>query len=213
MREQEEKKLFRTINKIRQMNDCTTEMIVEISQDLLSQCQRIDAEFLTILGAHFYGIEGIHNLVQWKRKTQRTWSKEENCWVACPMTVEEEAFILIRWTGMDISQSILNQTFQQNVQDLQSQFPTKTLILLIEDPDAYFKQKQKENRQEFQAAVRQESIQRRNERLLSRDEWSDVMLWLQYDAQIMVQHSISIADTANFISSFTRNISVLPDFK
>ncbi|KAJ3151412.1 hypothetical protein HDU86_006112 [Geranomyces michiganensis] len=163
-RETAARKAARSVNVIKTKTDCVKEMLVGIPHAFASPMERdLLVASLRELGAKAELVENGSNgsgndrrgagprpPLIWRRQVTREWDHTADAWRACVARVEEEAYVLLRMTGPDVSGVLSGEDgdapFVNFHERVQGQHKGKTIIYLLEGVKGYLKRRAKGDR-------------------------------------------------------------------
>ncbi|KAI8928153.1 hypothetical protein BC831DRAFT_449434 [Entophlyctis helioformis] len=160
----------RSVNRIRQKYECTKEMVAIVSPEWASdpigsavlkaitdagaETRVQNMQSLANASSGNSSSITLTNLMAWERQSTRQWCKETNQWEPCPTKVEREAFVLIRLTAPQFAQLCVGANLIQHFEAHLTAFPGHKLIYFIEDLDAFYRSRQRNEQAHYTKQMR-----------------------------------------------------------
>ncbi|KAJ3298239.1 hypothetical protein HK104_010947 [Borealophlyctis nickersoniae] len=224
--EAEEKKALRDANKIRMKEDCTSEMIVDMSQDFVAANGGPVITALQASGAKVQVVSLPSPIsLRWRRRVTRVWDETKDCWVACCERIEEENHVLVRLEGEQLARLCTQPggLVRHLATILGAVGKEKRVIYFIEGLDGYFKKVKKKMSAQFMAQARTLYdggggktrggcvVIDAPERHVVEEEL--LKLQLEGGGKVSIHHSKTGEEPASWIASFTKQIAMIPELK
>lgn len=214
--------------------DSTPEMIVDFDQSLEGSSVGNQAvEFMKRLGVEYtFSSEDIRGLVKWRRKVKATFNEALGYWEPCPLHIEPERHVLCLLTAQEFVDMVTApedspNTLERHVLKLKQTHPNCKPIYLIEGLTALMRKNQNARNRAYQAEVRRQfadqpsstsssssSLSRRKNQPeitpIDDDTVEDALLNLQVTHACLIHHTSAVAESAEWLKTFTEHISTIP---
>lgn len=215
---------MRNANLIRNKAVTAQEMIVHISQDLMTRIGDPVTALLQEINVSTTSTELAHpNCIQWSRKVDRIWDTGLSTWKPCDLHVELEPFVLILLDQFEFAMAVKEGIAQYHA-SLKQRFPSSKIIYVIEDIQKYYADKKAVVGRAFGAILRADGPARLSKKsqqrismldqLPSRAEIEAQLLWLQMQSRgdVFIHH-VTKKETPSWIKTFTVEISQIPEWQ
>lgn len=209
----------------------------EVIADLPSsiQGQKVDIQIRDYLKA--FDVEAstydsvIPNIIKWRRKVNRRFNEEMKHWEPAPPSVQPEKHVMCllsakEFVALAAPKATDDDDLDAHVAKMKTTYPGCKLIYLIEGLDALIRKAKNSKNRAYQAAVlsqmddtsgagAQASTSRRKKAeedvAIDEDSIEDALLRLQVTHGCLIHQTLTSVDTAESVSSFTLQISTIPD--
>lgn len=228
-REREENKENRRLEKeqaaaIAEVNKAKTdrkisamEMIAELPSTL-PESVRLQAEtFLESIGVQYCSREHeVPNIVRWKRKVNSRFDDDSGQWVPAPARVQDEHHVLKILTADELVSLAVADELSQDAEQLKQKFAGQHIIYILEGVTAWMRKNRNLRNRQFTSNVRGEAApqRRRNnqpaQEYIDEEVIDDAMLCLQVEHDMLIHHTSSPLETAQWIATVTQHISTIP---
>ncbi|PQE27502.1 ercc4 domain-containing protein [Rutstroemia sp. NJR-2017a BBW] len=165
-------------------------------------------------------------VVKWNRTVTSRFNPETDIWEPMRAVTKEEKQILIYVPAKKFIEMALATEQQENIDShitsLKMQFPSHSIIYLIEGLTAWRRHNRNISDRQYKAAVRshisseipttaQRKQKAKDEGYVEADEAiEDALLGLQVLHEVYIHHTVKPSDTAKWIAKFTLHISTIP---
>jgi len=172
----------------------------------------------------------IPNVVKWRRKVNRRFNEEMKHWEPAPPSIQPEKHVMCLLSAKDFvalaTPKNADEDLEAHVAKLTTAHPGCKLIYLIEGLDALMRKAKNSKNRAYQASVLsqmnipdgaggQASTSRRRKAeedlVIEEDSIEDALLQLQVTHGCLIHQTLTTVDTAESVSSFTLQISTIPD--
>lgn len=167
----------------------------------------------------------VANAFKWQRKVTSRFDEEMGRWEPIPPRIMPEKHALILITAEEFVEMAVNDTLDSSVPETKRHFPEHELIYILEGITPWMRKNRNLRNRRFAAGVRAQdqaaapegtpaSRRRRNnaapEEYISENIVEDAMLQLQVEHEVLIHHTATPLETAQWIVAFTQHISTIP---
>ena len=173
----------------------------------------------------------VKNVVRWKRKVDAVHNEREDIWEPVPRRIENEKHVLVHLLAkefVELATTDGHEDLNQHAVKLKSRFCDHKVIYLIEGLTSWQKKNANLRNRQFAAAVRAQSdsaeaptssqttTSSRGRKKKPPPEYipddliEDALLSLQIRHKVLIHHTASLVESAEWISIFTQHISTIP---
>ncbi|EGF82095.1 hypothetical protein BATDEDRAFT_87135 [Batrachochytrium dendrobatidis JAM81] len=155
-------KQVQSSNKLRGKADCITEIIVEFSSEWeTSSLGKFCIDAIQQCGAHSRIVDATVSgkIITWRRKTNRTWNEDLSLWDVRPTYISTEPYVLVLLTGKQLAELCITTALLRHFESLMTSYPGSHIIYLIEDLDAFYKQREKSHQAHYTRQIRSALIE------------------------------------------------------
>lgn len=167
----------------------------------------------------------VANAFKWQRKVTSRFDEEMGRWEPIPPRIMPEKHALILLTAEEFVEMAVKDTLDSSVSETKRHFPGHELIYILEGITAWMRKNRNLRNRRFAAGVRAQdqaaaleatpaSRRRRNnaapEEYISESIVEDAMLQLQVEHEVLIHHTATPLETAQWIVAFTQHISTIP---
>ncbi|KAK3387196.1 ERCC4 domain-containing protein [Podospora didyma] len=220
------------VNKIRTDKKISTpEMIVDLPTSLGHTIQLQAETLLKDLDVQFDSWScTVENVVRWRRKMHCRYNEELSHWEPIPMEIQHEPYAMVIIPATQFVQLARGQdsvSLETHVLQMKAQFPTQTIIYMIEGLTPWLRKNRNFRNRQFATAVRSNpdeetgampppstQVRRRNnattQEYVDEDIIEDALLELQVLHRVLIHHTAAAVETAQWIAVFTQHISTVP---
>ncbi|KAK5991911.1 Crossover junction endonuclease eme1-like protein [Cladobotryum mycophilum] len=221
VREKERATALAEVNKIRTDKKVSTpEMIVAIPSSIDAGLKVQVETLLDGLGVeHTSWDSPAGNAFKWRRKITSRFDEEMGRWEPIPLQIKTENHALIIITADELVELALNNGLDSNVNQTKEHFPGHEMVYILEGMNVWMRKNRNIRNRQFASVVRQGADaavsqsrrrNRANEEHISEDLVEDAMLRLQVEHDILIHHTVTPLETAQWIVNFTQHISTIP---
>lgn len=173
----------------------------------------------------------VKNIVRWKRKVDAVHNEKEDIWEPVPRRIENEKHVLVHLLAKEFVGLVTadeDEDLNEHAVKLKSRFYDHKVIYLIEGLTSWQKKNANLRNRQFAAAVRAQadsaqaptssqtttSSRGRKKKpppeYISDDLIEDALLSLQIRHKVLIHHTASLVESAEWMSIFTQHISTIP---
>ncbi|KAL7895505.1 hypothetical protein HDV63DRAFT_381630 [Trichoderma sp. SZMC 28014] len=167
----------------------------------------------------------VANAFKWQRKVTSRFDEEMGRWEPIPPRIMPEKHALILLTAEEFVEMAVNDTLDSSVSETKRHFPGHEFIYILEGITPWMRKNRNLRNRRFAAGVRAQdqaaapeatpaSRRRRNnaapEQYISESIVEDAMLQLQVEHEVLIHHTATPLETAQWIVAFTQHISTIP---
>ncbi|EHK50868.1 hypothetical protein TRIATDRAFT_210637 [Trichoderma atroviride IMI 206040] len=167
----------------------------------------------------------VANAFKWRRKVTSRFDEEMGRWEPIPPRIMPEKHALILLAAEEFVEMAVNDTLDSSVSETKRHFPGHDLIYILEGLTPWTRKNRSLRNRRFAAGVRAQdqaaapeatpaSRRRRNnaapEEYISEGIVEDAMLQLQVEYDVLIHHTATQLETAQWIVAFTQHISTIP---
>lgn len=163
----------------------------------------------------------IPSSITWRRKVTREWNEEKSCWDSCDESIVDEKFILVKIDSNEMLNMLVDGSLEVIVNKVKQIYPEHVFIILFEGLEKVFKLISRHENSKFTNAVRSmDSLEQpankkqktsKYDNLPDRLSVEQVLIWLQIECCIHIQHSIDQHETAEWIGNISKEIAMIPE--
>ena len=163
----------------------------------------------------------IPGILKWQQKVSRDFDEELSHWVRAER-IDDNKFIMCLLSGEEFCKMVATdggegESVEMHVARIQNLFPECQIIYLLEGLEAWIRRSRSAQNRAYQAAVRRMEEQqetqhrRRIQKHVQVDEEAveDALLDLQVTHRCKIQQTLNPTETAEYILSFTQQISLI----
>ena len=170
------------------------------------------------------------DIIKWRRKVSAVFNEEMGHWERAPRTVQDEKHALCLIPGKSFaamaSSHEKDESVDTHIAKVKSKFPDSNIIYLIEGLETLVKKGKNAKNRSYQAAVRHQGADQQagaeesrdlggrsnaqSDVHVNEDAVEDALLRLQVIHGCMIYHTMTPAESAEWIASFTQHISTIP---
>ena len=202
----------------------TPEMIVDLPKSMqgTSVCTQV-APFLSDLNVEWTTYDSvIPDVIKFRRKVTARWNDTLGYWELAEPTIEPERHLVCLIPGKDFAKMASQEHGLENhVTKIAREYPGSQPIYLIEGIDALIRKSRNSTNRAYTAAVRshlaeiqgsqgQRRAGSKTNEIVDEDTIEDGLLRLQVVHNVLVHHTNSSVETAQWIAIFTQHISSIP---
>ncbi|KOS22899.1 Crossover junction endonuclease eme1 [Escovopsis weberi] len=157
---------------------------------------------------------------KWRRKVKSRFDEDMGRWEPMPLQIKPEKHALTILTAEELVEDTLNGDLDSSVRRTKEHFPGHEMVYMIQGMNAWIRRNRNIRNRQFASVVRQgadaagtQSRRRNrtsNEEHISEDTVEDAMLRLQVEHGVLIHHTETQLDTAQWIVQFTQHISTIP---
>lgn len=172
----------------------------------------------------------VKNVVRWKRKVDAVHNEREDIWEPVPRRIENEKHVLVHLLAkefVELATADGDEDLNEHALKLKSRFYDHKVIYLIEGLSSWQKKNANLRNRQFAAAVRAQAVEEalsssqtttasrsRKKKpppeYISDDLIEDALISLQIKHRVLIHHTASLVESAEWISIFTQHISTIP---
>lgn len=172
----------------------------------------------------------VKNVVRWKRKVDAVHNEREDIWEPVPRRIENEKHVLVHLLAkefVELATADENKDLNKHALKLKARFYDHKVIYLIEGLSSWQKKNANLRNRQFTAAVRAQATEEapsssqtttlsRSRKKKPQPEYisdniiEDALLSLQIKHKVLIHHTASLVESAEWISIFTQHISTIP---
>ena len=172
----------------------------------------------------------VKNVVRWKRKVDAVHNEREDIWEPVPRRIENEKHLLVHLLAkefVELATADGDEDLNEHALKLKSRFYDHKVIYLIEGLSIWQKKNASLRNRQFAAAVRAQAVDEASSspqtttssrsrkkkpppEYISDDLIEDALLSLQIKHKVLIHHTASLVESAEWISIFTQHISTIP---
>ncbi|CAD6506415.1 BgTH12-07341 [Blumeria graminis f. sp. triticale] len=218
------------VNKLKDRLETTTEMIVELPNTMSIPLAKQVCSFLDGVQAEHTMSSSDLNIIRWRRKVKARWDPSASQWLPIPECVQEENHIMYHITAKEMVDLITGSEghdFYAHMLQLKARFADRAIIILIEGLKTWRNQNRAVKNKKFVSAVRNHLVDPEQLQLPSKPSMShrpkkaqveyvaeslvdEALLELQVVHAVLVHHTDSLLETAEWVMTFTQHISTIP---
>ncbi|KAL7943641.1 ERCC4 domain-containing protein [Trichoderma barbatum] len=171
------------------------------------------------------------NAFKWQRKVRSRFDDEMGRWEPIPLQIKPEKHALVLITADEFVGMAVSDSLDSSVSSTKRHFPGHELIYILEGITPWMRKNRNIRNRRFTSGVRAQdqpgteaaatassttasSRRRRNnaavEEYISEDIIEDAMLRLQVEHDVLIHHTATPLETAQWIVTFTQHISTIP---
>ncbi|KAK1238183.1 hypothetical protein MKX08_002762 [Trichoderma sp. CBMAI-0020] len=215
------------VNKVRTDKKVSTPEMILVMPSSVTEGLKVQ------LGAMLDGLSVEHstwdspvaNAFTWQRKVISRFDEEMGRWEPISPRIMPEKHALILLTAQDFVEMAVSDTLDSSVSETKRHFPGHELIYILEGITPWMRKNRNLRNRRFTAGVRAQdqatapeatpaSRRRRNnaaaEEYVSESIVEDAMLQLQVEHEVLIHHTATPLETAQWIVAFTQHISTIP---
>lgn len=216
-----------------EVNKVRTDKKVSTPEMILDMPSSVNEGLKVQLGTLLDGLSVEHttwdspvaNAFKWRRKVTSQFDEEMGRWEPIPPRIMPEKHALILLTAEEFVEMAVNDTLDSSVSETKRHFPGHELIYILEGITPWMRKNRNLRNRRFAAGVRAQdqaaapeatpaSRRRRNnaasEEYISESIVEDAMLQLQVEHEVLIHHTATPLETAQWIVAFTQHISTIP---
>lgn len=218
LREKERNAALAEVNKLRTDKKVSTpEMMVDIPSSLNITTKTQLEAILEPLDVQFTTWESpVENVVKWRRKVRSRFNEDVGIWEPIPLRIQEEKHALVIMSATDFVTLAVEDELEAHITRMQENFANHHIIYLLEGLVPWQRKNRNIRNRQFTSGVRAQETQsnrRRNtvtEGYVPEETIEDALLQLQLMHDVLIHHTITPLETANWVAVFTQHVSTIP---
>ncbi|KAI9054568.1 hypothetical protein LZ554_001721 [Drepanopeziza brunnea f. sp. 'monogermtubi'] len=205
----------------------TPEMIVDLPSSLNPMLREQTSMMLRALGVERTTCESEVPLIKWRRKVEAEYDADADHYVPVAKYIRDESHAMCVLTAQALVNLITGTEsgdLDAHVLKLQTRLGSCKIIYLVEGYNTWMKKNKNKLIRQYDSAVRshdslpdgpqnasQKSRRKKKEPdYVAEDQIEDAMLRLQIVYEVLIHHTNSMVETAEWIVNFTQHISSIP---